>query len=181
MNRTAAEEKSITLLGQGFGAEQVSSATGLTISRISQIASDPVYSKEIANLRFSNLAKHNERDSKADELEDLLLTRLKETAPLLYRPLEIAKIYSVINAAKRRGQSAPQNTELQNQVVPIVMPVVVINQFTKNGNNQVVQAGNQPLTTIQPHALSKLHEILTNQSTKAIAGPAPAEAEIVGK
>jgi 3-hydroxyacyl-CoA dehydrogenase len=186
MNRTSAEEKAITLLGQGFLPAQVASAVGLTISRISQLASDPEISREVAELKFKSLSKHNERDSIADDLETQLLNRLAETAPLLFRPMEIAKIYSVVNAAKRRGSSAPDNTAAQNPVVPIVMPTFIVNHFTKNINNQIVQAGDQPLTTIQPHALSKLHGLFA-ESTKSLErgrveeAPRIEEATIIGK
>lgn len=186
MNRTAAEDKAVTLLGQGFLPTQVASAVGLTVSRISQIASDPNYAREIAELKFNSLAKHNARDEVADDVEDVLLAKLKETVPLLYRPMEIAKVYSVVNAAKRRGQSSSDNTAAPNPVVPIVMPTFIVNHFTKNINNQVVMAGDQPLTTIQPHALSKLHGLLS-ESPKAIEGsrtetaPRTAEAEVIGK
>jgi 3-hydroxyacyl-CoA dehydrogenase len=186
MNRTAPEDKAIALLGQGFLPQQVASAVGLTISRVSQIASDPTISKEIAELKFKSLAKHNERDELADTVEETLLSKLKETVPLLYRPMEIAKVYSLVNAAKRRGQSSSDNAAAQSPVVPIVMPTFVVNHFTKNINNQVVLAGDQSLTTIQPHALSQLHGLLF-ESPKSIEGrrteaaPRTAEAEVIGK
>jgi len=186
MNRTAAEDKAVTLLGQGFLPAQVASAVGLTISRISQLASDPEISKQVAELKFAALSKHNERDDIADNLEKLLLERLAETAPLLFRPMEIAKVYATVNAAKRRGSSAPDNTAAQNPVVPIIMPTFIVQHFTKNVNNQVVQAGDQPLTTIQPHALSKLHGLFSESAKSLERGraqevPRIEEAAIIGK
>ena len=90
--------------------------------------------------------------------------------------MEIARIYQIINSAKRRGQSAPESITASQEVVPLIMPTVITNKFTVNVNNQVIQAGQQPLITVQSgnmQALLSKHKesqdvnLLTNGSPGA--------------
>ena len=61
----------------GHWPEQTASAVGLSVSRISQLLSDPEFSAQVAELRFNNLQKHNERDSAYDTMEEKLLKKLE--------------------------------------------------------------------------------------------------------
>lgn len=158
--RSSAEERALKLLGSGLGPEAVASAVGVTVSRISQLLSDSEFAAEVSTLRYNSLSKHNERDETYDTLEDALITKLKQNLPLMCRPMEILKAIQVINAAKRRGQSAPESITNQQTVVNITMPTQIVNKFTTNINNQVVQAGSQELLTIQASKLKDLSTAL---------------------
>lgn len=166
--RTATEERAVKLLGQGIGTEAVATALGVSPSRISQLLAIPAIAEEVSELRFKNLQKHNERDATYDSLEDDLLKKLKAASPLLLRPMEITKVLQVINAAKRRGSSAPESIVNQNTLVNISLPVKVINKLTTNVNNQVISIGNQDLLTIQSSAVQALKDVkeLSNDATR---------------
>jgi hypothetical protein len=155
-NRSSIEDKALKLLGSGCGPEIVATAVGVSVSRISQLLSDPEFAAEVAELRFQALQKHNEQDNKYDLLESELVDKLKDLMPLMHRPMEILKAIQVINAAKRRGQSAPESITHQNQVVNLVMPVKIVQQFQTNINNQVIKAGSQELLTVQSGAMESL-------------------------
>lgn len=152
---TSIEDRALQLLGTGIGPEVVANALGVTVARISQLLSDEHFSARVSELRFENLSKHNVRDSKYDSLEDELLDKLGETLPLIHRPMEIVKAISTINAAKRRGSSAPDSITQQHTVLNIVLPTQVLQKFITNINNQVVQVGDKDLVTIQSGSLLK--------------------------
>lgn len=145
---TITEEKALKLLGDGHSAETVAAACGVTASRISQLLSDEEFSKKVASLRYENLQKHNERDASYDSLEDSLLQQLRNNICLVQRPMEIAKLLQVVNAAKRRGSSSPDQVINQQTVVQLTIPQKIVQKFTTNINNQVIQAGAQELLTI---------------------------------
>lgn len=155
---TSAEQRALDLLGQGIVPEQVAFASGLSASRISQLLSQEQFAARVAELRFESLSKHNERDNAYDSLEDSLLEKMKDCLPLMVRPQEILKAISVINAAKRRGSSAPQSLTNQQTIVNLILPQQILTQFTLNQANQVVQAGEQPLVTIQSGTLLNQHK-----------------------
>jgi len=152
---TSTESRALELLGSGIGPETVAAALGVSVSRISQLLSEPEFAASVAELRFANLAKHNTRDASYDSLEDSLVEKLRDCLPLMMRPMEILKAIQVINAAKRRGQSTPDSILQTSQVVKLTIPSVILNQFaiTTNVNNQVVQAGEQNLVTMQSSTL----------------------------
>lgn len=155
LNRTSTEEKALKLLGSGLNPEQVASACGVTPARISQLLSDEHFAADVAELRFTNLSKHNERDSSYDTLEDKLLEKMRDCIPLMYKPAEILRAIQVINSAKRRGQSSPDQVIQQQKVVQLVLPTQIIQQFTVSGHNQVTQVGDQQLLTMQANTLLK--------------------------
>lgn len=159
---TSTESRALSLLGQGMSAEVVASAVGVSPSRISQLLSDPNFAAEVATLRYENLAKHNQRDNKYDQIEDELVDRMKELLPMMFDPMKILAAIKVINGAQRRGSSAPEAVIGQQNVVQLVMPTQIINSYTThnslslNLNNQVVRAGDTDLITVQSGAMDRL-------------------------
>lgn len=147
--------RAITLLGSGVSPEQVAAAIGVTSSRISQLLGDPEFTARVAELRFETLQKHNLRDSQYDTLEDSLISKLSDLLPLMMRPMEVLKAIQIINAAKRRGVSSPEQVINQQTVVNITLPTKAVTKFVTNINNQVIQAGEQQLLTIQSGTLMK--------------------------
>ena len=156
MDSTAS--KAMKLLGNGYSAETVASACGVSSSRISQLMSEDWFSSKVAELRFNNLQKHNEIDNEYDAMEKQLLQNLKHTIPLMMRPMEILKAVSVLNAAKRRGSTAPEQVQQHSTVVNLILPSAITQKFAVNVNNQVVSVGTntgeqQTLVTIQSNSM----------------------------
>lgn len=147
------EEKILNLLGSGVAAEQVATAVGVSPSYISQLISQEEFSTAVSELRYQALQKHNERDTSLDSLEDKILEKMHQVVPMVMRPMELVRMLQVVNGAKRRGASAPDSILQKQQVVTITLPQVVINKFVANVNNQVVQAGQQELITMQSGTL----------------------------
>jgi hypothetical protein len=156
---SSTEDRALTLLGSGVSPEQAALALGISVSRISQLLSTEEFARQVAELRFQNLQKHNEIDASYDSIEEQLIAKMKELLPMMYRPMEILKAISVINAAKRRGQSAPAALHAQQTVITLNMPTQIIQKFTTNIHNQVIQAGSQELLTIQSGNLLKKAEV----------------------
>lgn len=174
------EERAIKLLGSGVSPEQAATALGVTPSRISQLLSDQDFAQAVAELRFEALQKHNATDAAYDMLEDQLIEKLADVLPLMIRPMEILKAIQVINGAKRRGQSAPEQITHQNTVVNLVMPTQIIQKFQINSNNQITNVGSQTLETIQSTSLlnqAKAKQLLngTGASLNGIIQAAPPE------
>lgn len=166
---TTTQARALNLLGHGIGPEQVAAALGVTTSAISQLLSDENFSAQVAELRFQNLAQHNERDSAYDTIEDTLIEKMKDLIPLMMRPMEILKAIQVINAAKRRGSSAPESITNQQTVVQINLPAITVTKFTTNIQNQVIQTGQQELLTIQSGTLLKEVKEAENERIKKLA------------
>lgn len=163
---TSVSSRALTLLGQGIPASVVAATCGVSESRISQLVSDPVFAAQVAELRFSSLQKHNERDSKYDTMEDALIDKLRDLLPLMMRPMEVLKAIQVINAAKRRGASSPDQVVQQQTFINLSIPTTLIQKFQINSNNHVTQAGEQTLLTLQSGSLLKKIKEQQNDSTR---------------
>lgn len=159
---TSTESRALTLLGSGIAPETVAASLGVSASRISQLLSQAEFAAQVAELRFENLNKHNERDSKYDDMEDRLIERMRDCLPMMYKPMEILKAIQVINSAKRRGASAPESITQQQTIINLTLPTQIINQFKINAQNQVVSTGSQDLITMQASTL--LNKVKGNQN-----------------
>lgn len=158
---SSTRDQALELLGQGVSAEIVASALGVSASQISQYLADPEFAAAVTKQRYLSLQKNNQIDDKYTNLEAKLLEKFENSLIFLTNPDKILRAIQVINAAKRRGISAPQEIHKTEDIVPLVMPTVVQNIFTRNDitvniNNQVVKAGDQDLVTIQSGSMNKL-------------------------
>lgn len=158
------ESRALSLLGSGITPEVVAASLGISVSRISQLLSEENFAAQVAELRFQNLQKHNVRDSEYDSLEDKLLEKLKDCIPLMHRPMEILKAIQVINAAKRRGASAPESIIEKQTIVQLTLPIQIVNKFKTDINGQVTQVEDRPLVTIQSGTLDNFVKARRNEN-----------------
>lgn len=149
------EEKALALLGSGISADSVASALGVTPGRISQLMAETAFAEEVSKLRYEALQSHNVRDNRYDRLEDKLLIILETSLPLMVKPSDIVNAMARVNAAKRRGQSAPAQVVNQQNIINLTLPTVIVDKFTIDMNNQVVKAGEQELLTMASGNLLK--------------------------
>jgi hypothetical protein len=90
------------------------------------------------------------------------------------KPLEIARVYQIINSAKRRGSSSPDAIHSQKRTITLNIPIAVVNKFQVNAANQVVEAGivgesSSSMVTIQSGNMQRLlNEHSPNQNGSAI-------------
>jgi hypothetical protein len=167
---TSTESRALELLGNGVEPAHVANTLGISVSRISQLLSQEDFAAKVTELRYENLAKHNSRDASLDELEDKLIKKMQDVIPFMMRPMEIVRALSVVNAAKRRGSSAPAQLVQAQTVINLNLPAALINKFQLNINNQVTKAGQQDLLTIQSGTLlNTLKESQNEHPTAAFA------------
>lgn len=152
------DAKILSLLGQGISANIVASAVGKSEAYISQLISDPIFSAQVYELRYKTLAKHSDRDNAYDETEDQLLDKLKHMIPLMFKPMEVLAAIRVINQAKRRGAGFQPTNQTTAPVVSLTIPIQLVNQFRTDSNNQVIEAGQQTLITVQSGNMNRLLE-----------------------
>lgn len=153
---TTTAERALALLGKNINSEQVAAALGVSPSAISQLLSDPEFTSKVNELKFANLTKHSSRDARYDALEDRLLGKLDDLVDCMTRPMEIVSTLVKINGAKRRGVNTPESLTARKEVVQLVLPIQILNNFQKNSQNQVIQAGDQHLITVQSATMKQL-------------------------
>lgn len=149
------KERILEMLGNGVPQVAVAAALGVSESYISQLMGDPEFAEEVALRRFQQLQAHTARDSKYDSIEDKLLEKLEHALPQLMKPGEITGVLKVINAAKRRGVVQQELPVGQSQTVVLNIPQVLVNKFSTNIQQQVIEVAGKPLLTIPAEQLLK--------------------------
>lgn len=142
------KERIIALLGNNIAPAVVATAVGCSESYISQLLSDETISAEVSNLRFQHLQAASNRDGKADSIEDQLLDKLEVALPMMMRPADILRAYSVVNQAKRRGVAAPESAQINNQIVNLQLPKHAVVQFQLSGSKELIEVDGRELTTM---------------------------------
>lgn len=148
---TGTQGKVLELLGNGLSPEVVATHLGISPSYVSQLLSEEHFATQVTSLRFQNLQAATNRDRKYDDIEDQLLAKMQDLLPLMYKPLEVMRAITIINGAKRRGAAAtPEHTHINNTIVNLTIPTQVLQKFSVNSNNQVVEISSE---TVQPQTL----------------------------
>lgn len=158
------EDKALALLASGLPSVKVAEALGVDISRISQLVSDESFSSKLSEAKYDAIAKHNTADAELDEIESKIRSKMLDTLDSVYKPMELTRMLQVVNASKRRGSSTPASITEQQQILNLVMPTKIINNFVTNVQNQVVQAGTTELLTMQSSTLAS--KVKTMEATR---------------
>lgn len=145
------------LLGTGLPTEVVASAIGCDQSYISHLMADEHFSMEVVALRTKALQEHNQRDRKINDIEDQLIDKLHDAVETnaIYKPGDILRSFAVVNNARRRGVPAQQSAHVQNTVVNLILPPVLVRQFLTDSRNEVVEVDGQTLVTMPSSSLLK--------------------------
>lgn len=167
-------DRALELLGSNMNPSMTASILGCSEGLISQYMSDEGFATQVAQRRLKNLQATIQRDNKWDNIEDMLLDKLKDLIPMMFDPMKIIRLVHTANVAKRRGAiSNLDPTTTPQTVVPLVVPVNVAVQFMLNGNNEVIDVGGRSLTPMTQTGvmseLKKLRELKSNDDSRQIS------------
>lgn len=163
----------ISLLTSGVSQSEAALALGITPGAVSQLVQTPEVARELEIYRTKQLQQSSQIDANYDEIELKLQEQLKRVVPLLMRPGEIAQVLTRINSAKRRGV-AHTTSAGPARVLSLNIPVALQAKFVVNGSNQVVEAGNQTLVTMQSSNIAKYAEASNVRSKPSLPTAPPA-------
>lgn len=147
------------LLGSGLSIEVVSSAVGCAAAYISELMGDTEFAKDVIELRTQALQSHNRRDKSIDDIEDSLISKVKELVDsgMIYKPRDILQAFRVMNSAQRRGVPAEAGMNITNNIVHLQLPEQLIKGLTITQSGEVVDielgSGNQTLVTMPTSTL----------------------------
>lgn len=147
----------INLLTQGVTQSEAARALGITPGAVTQLMEHPEVAEALDKYRLKQIAQSSQIDANYDAIELQLQEQLKRVTTLLMRPGEIAQVLTRINSAKRRGV-AHQAAAGPAKVLSLNIPVALQARFVLNASNQVVEAGNQTLVTMQSANIAKFAE-----------------------
>lgn len=147
-------DKIIEMLGKGISATQVASAVGCDDSYISQLLSEEGVTEQVTNLKADHFSRYVEQDQIADDAEAEALAKVASLIPFITRPAEAVRVYSVLNAAKRRTVDSLNQANAVAQTITLDLPESSRVRFTITPDKQVVEIEGRSMTTMPAKSLA---------------------------
>jgi len=174
---TGAAARILKLLCSGITQTQAAKAVGVNDSYVSQLCAEPDFQAQIAE----HIKKDHERAIKIDEnyhdIELSLSNKLKELVPFMHEPDKILRTLKFVNESKKKTDASVPTTDQNKESagpVKLALPVVVIQNFVTNPNNEVVQVEDRNLVTLNSRSIEAL---VQNRGQTIDASPTPLPAE----
>lgn len=160
----------LNMLVSGCSEIEAAHAVGVDGSYVRQLKQEPDFVIQIKQ----KLQENHERAVQIDEnyaaIEKQATDRLKTLVSLVHTPRDLMQIAAFANAAKKKtsGTERPAGSEgSEAKLVKVIMPTVILNNFTVNPNNEIVQAGGRSLTTLNSTNITSLANKVIEQKTLA--------------
>lgn len=148
------KDRIIEMLGRGIPAVQVAAAIGCEDSYISQLLSQPDIAEAVQIARAAHFSAHVEQDDLLNQAEATALAKLTQLAAFVTRPTEAARIYAVLNAAKRRTAGVNTQAAAPAQTISLDLPAAARVSFTVTPDRQVIEIQGRSLTTMPAKSLA---------------------------
>lgn len=148
----------LSLLAAGVSQGSTALACGVTDGYVSQLLTEPEFLQALTDSRVEKVETAIAHDSKIEDIEAKALKALGEKVPFVRNAMEAAKIFQILNNAKKRsGPAASESTGGAGaQQVNIVLPRAAQVAIQLNSNNQVVEVAGRSMATLPSRALPSL-------------------------
>lgn len=167
------QEKLLGILGAGFSQSAAALACGISDGRVSQICDEPAFAAALAQARMGKVEDAIAHDDSIENAEAESLKILRQKLPFCRTPGEVAKIFSILNNAKKRAAPATNQRpeSLGAQQVTLVLPKAAAVHISMNNQNQVIEIAGRSMATLPSKALPALsaqrQQLATDLSVKA--------------
>jgi hypothetical protein len=167
------KEQIQALLIRGLNQTAVADAVGCDDSYISQLMVNEEFRASVEMGRALRQAASVKLDDEVDELEQAALNRMKTLLPFATKISEAAKVYQILNSAKRKSSAVDNSSAVAvGTVVTLEISGPARVQFKLSSEKQVIDIDGRPLATMPAKSLAGKLEGL--RATRLLAQDVPA-------
>lgn len=148
-------DRIIEMLGNGIPATNVAAALGVDDSYISQVVSEDGVQEEVTVLRAARFSHFAARDAKLEQFEEAALDRMGKLIPFITKSGEAARVYGVLNAAKRKTTDVNSSNAAPSSIVVLAIPESARVQLTLSSDKQVIEVAGRSMVTMQAKTLAQ--------------------------
>lgn len=173
---TSIRDRAVALLGQNIQQSLVAAAIGVTDGYISQLLQEPEVLLEIAKAKAAGLESAIAKDATIESLEKDALGVIKAKLTWTKSALEAARIFQILNNAKKATQDAPGDGTAGMQIVQINLPAAARTsiQIQLNSNNQVIEVQGRSMAPLPSRSLPGLaQDMAIKTAQQLLPSPAP--------
>lgn len=164
-------ERIIEMLGNGIAATHVAAALGIDDSYVSQILAEDGVEEQVRSLRAARFGELAAMDERLDTVEEVALRKVEALLPFTTKASEAARIYSLLNAARRKTGAAASNVPAGATILQLNLPPRTQLNFTMAANKEVVEVEGRSMATLPAKSMAKLLE--TRQATRLLSQEIP--------
>jgi hypothetical protein len=141
--------------------EMLAKAVGCSPAYVAQLLSEEDFQVQVAADVKAGIERSLEIDETYDKIERKLVEKLATMSDMFITPEQVMRALRLVNEANRKTQTArPMQTDdtpgRTGNVVKLILPVVIKNQFVVNPNNEVVQVDDRDMVTLNSQSISTL-------------------------
>jgi predicted transcriptional regulator len=152
--------KVMNLLAAGVTETEAAKACGIDQSLVSQYKKEKDFMDQLHEKINIAMQDATHVDDNFNKIEKKLSDRLLSMADMMFHPDQVLRTLKFVNEAKRKTQPIlpGAGTSEAAKLAPtiLVLPTVVVKEFTVNPNNEVVGVGNKSLNTLNTTSLNEL-------------------------
>jgi hypothetical protein len=167
------QDRIIELLGQGVPAAQVALHVGCDPSYVSQILADENNSLRVQELRATHFEAHVAHDKRIDMAEQKALARIESLVDFITKPSEAARVFSLLNQAKRQTLEAGNSQAMPSTIVNLQLPDAARISFTVTADRQVIEVEGRSMVTMP--AKNVAAQLEQRNATRLLTQRAPLE------
>lgn len=162
----------LKMLCSGCSPEEAASAVGVDSSYVRHLKQEPDFIAQIKKQLTENAERAAAIDENYVAIEKQATDKLKTLVPLIHTPRDLIAIAQFANSAKKKtggvGGNGGEEPGTQ-KTVKILMPTVILNNFTTNVQNEIVAAGGRTLTTLNSASMASLVGKIEEQEKQQLA------------
>lgn len=148
------KDRIIEMLGKGIPAAQVASAVGCDDSYISQLLGDTAIFQQVVEAKAEHFSNYVALDATLDKAEEDVLHRLAHLSAFITKPAEAARVYSILNSAKRRTGDSSHASATVATTVSLELPEASRVRFTLTHDRQVIEIEGRSMATMPAKSLA---------------------------
>lgn len=149
-------ERLLGLLAAGVSQTVAAAAVGVTDAYVSQLLDSQEFRDALSLKRVARLEQSVEHDDTIESAEKKALDTVVSKLPFVRSATEAARIFQILNSAKRRNSQDVDKTPEQLQQVAIVLPKAAQVHIQVNTLNQVIDVAGRSMAPLPSSALPAL-------------------------
>lgn len=165
-------DKIISYAAKGYKQGEIARALGVDDSYVSQILSDPDNAAKVEETAVAITEANDTFDAKIDEAENMALDGVKRRLPMAKFEQQLSAL-KVLNAMKRRRDTAPATRQQQGTIVNLQLPQVAMATYVMNNANEIVEVAGRTMITATKDQLPMLAQEVLGRT---VEDPAVVEA-----
>jgi hypothetical protein len=147
--------KLLDFLASGVNQSAAAAACGISPALVSQQLQDQSFQEALALRRASALASGLAFDKRLETVEDMILARVEQTAPMITDPMKAVKALTMLSTVKRRNAGL-QQSEVPSTVITLDMPEAARVTISLSQDKQVIAIDGRSTATLPSRNLNAM-------------------------